>query len=308
MRRKFIRGPEKFRQSGLLVVSAFPMVVVSASAPAESCVWTHWRELIDAAGPYAKLTGWRFVLHDFMALDRPQDPAELRAARARAMPTVVEFGERVRACAAALESAAPSAPPPELVSEFRACQRLVASEAVYNSMLATLRAVGLGDENVGGEVPDEEAMMYHDMSQPMPVVARRLCAHAALMRASPDAADERSRRVRHASFVVEFGLEHGLSELRDETSESTLTDFLQRLGEWQATSPCGVDGPMVASRLLSNLPDGPASRTLREAALAWAEANQGSAIVTGAIVGGVVGVLAASAFVALASARGGRSR
>ena len=35
-----------------------------------------------------------------------------------------------------------------------------------------------------------------------------------------------------ASFITEFGLEHGLPEVRDPTAEAMLSDFLLRVTEW----------------------------------------------------------------------------
>ena len=223
------------------------------------CVWREWAALIEACSEYAALSGWRFVGHDFLNLDSPASSA-VRAAKTRALPTALEYADRVRSCAAAaIVAAAAGEPPPELVSEFQACQRLVASEAVYNSMVATLAAVGLSprrgqDEEAkegdgaaspaaasdagakGGAgaaaVPDEEAMAYHDMTQPIEVaprphtqctartvhppsahcrvrascapqvVARRLSAHVSLMEATPVLRDERQRRLLQASFIV----------------------------------------------------------------------------------------------------------
>ena len=63
------------------------------------------------------------------------------------MPMALEYGDRIRAC---LDACNDGAEPPRLLTEFQACQRLVASEAVYNSMVATVTAVGLGSPGGGG--------------------------------------------------------------------------------------------------------------------------------------------------------------
>ena len=289
-----------------------PMTNVNARAQAAqaaadadaACVWPHWAELVDAARAYATLTGWRFTVADFMSglsEAKPQSE-ETRVAKAEAMPMALEFADRIKACLDAATTAAAGEQPPLLIAEFGACQRLVAAEAVYNSMVATLAAVGLGSDasfnQLPGGVPDEDAMAYQDMTQPIEVVAARLAAHAALMERSPEVRDERRRRLMHASFIVEFGLAHGLPELSDETSEEMLRDFLRRLGEWEGGAAAE---PGAAQALLGAIPEH--QPRLKRTAAQWIDANRGSAFVGGAIVGGIVGVLAASAVVALASSR-----
>lgn len=272
--------------------------------------WAEWRALLVACESYAILTGWRFVLADLMRLDQPSDSDAMRATRERAIPTALEYADRLQACKAALDGGCTQ--PPRLLDEFKACQRLVASEAVYNSMIATISAVGLAEEHKDdgeeGAAPagaPEDAAPYHDMSQPVEVIARRLRAHHARVEASPALAEERRTRLMHASFIVEFGLEHGLPDFRDETSETMLKDFLDRLGEWEGAR----DNETVRALILGAMPPGRAGRGLRAAALGWFERNKDVAIVGGAVVGGVLGVLLASAAVAVASAAArGRSR
>merc|ERR1719473_2178799 len=117
-------------------------------------------------------------------------------------------------------------------------------------MVATIAAVGLGSQlaaeaastatdastsstDKDDDEDDPERFAFHDMTQPVEVIAKRLLAYNAHLEASPEQREERQARLLHASFVVEFGLEHGLPEYRDETSEALLKDFLQRLGEWE---------------------------------------------------------------------------
>jgi len=273
-----------------------------------ACDFAEWSPLLSACEKYATLCGWRFVLAEFMKLDNKHDSDELREAREKAMPMALAFADRVRAVSAACGDGATA---PRLLSEFQACQRLVASEAVYNSMVATIAAVGLGDDDQRAhgdgkaceDEDDEEHYAYQDMSRPIEVVARRLRAHHARLQASGSMHEHRQRRLLHASFVVEFGLEHGLPEIRDATSEETLREFLRRLSEWEGAS--GDD--VVKALVLDSIPPGPAQRSLRTAAGEWFEQNRGAALVGGAIVGGLVGVVVAGAAIAL-SARGGRGR
>lgn len=291
------------------------------------CAFEEWRPLLAACDSYASLTGWRFVLADFMHL-QGRESSDLRAARELAMPLALDFADRVRACAAAV---ADGAAKPRLITEFEACQRIVATEAVYNSMVATVRAVGLSSSAAegasGGGGPgaemlpllggcaslsisaaaseaeeDADSFAYQDMSQPIEVIARRLLAHEARLQAMPAVRDEKQRRALHASFFVEFGLEHGLADKGDATAEHSLREFLERLGEWDG----GKDNDTVRALVLGAIPQGPAERSLRSAALSWFETHKGATLVGGAIVGGVLGLLAASTVVALASSRRGR--
>ena len=74
------------------------MVVVDAF----ECAYPEWSELLEACEEYAILCGWRFVLADFMNLGHPADSAQLRAAKERALPVALSYGDRARACAAEL--------------------------------------------------------------------------------------------------------------------------------------------------------------------------------------------------------------
>jgi len=286
-------------------------MVAHASADKYDTAYVEWRPLLAACEVYAQLSGWRFVRADFMRLESKGESEELRTAREQAMPMALEFADRVASCKQAL---AEGAEPPRLLTEFQVCQRLVATEAVFNSMVATIAAVGL-EEGAGASMrtaldgnnnEDPDRYAFQDMTQPVEVIARRLLAYRELVEGEPSAREERRRRLLQASFVVEFGLEHGLPDFRDRTSEGMLTDFLTRLGEWEG----GRNSATVRALVLDSLPPGPAGKGLREAALDWFENHKTAAIFGGAIVGGLIGVLAASAAVAVASAatRGRSSR
>ena len=170
----------------------------------------------------------------------------------------------------------------------------------------------MGAAGQGGGGEDEvDALSYQDMSQPIHVIARRLHSYDAHLRASAEVWQERQRRLLHASFVVEFGLEHGLSEMRDATSEATLKEFMQRLGEWEGAHEAGT-GEIVRSLVLGHIPAGPAARPLRSAVMDWALENKGHAVLGGAIIGGVLGAVVAGTAIAVTSAlsarRGGAGR
>ena len=131
---------------------------------------------------------------------------------------------------------------------------------------------------------------------PFSVIARRLHNYDARMRAS-DLKGERQRRLLHASFIVEFGLEHGMPELTDATSEDTLKQFLRRLAEWEGAQ----SNELVKSLVLDAIPPGPAQRSLRKATFDFFADSPGTAIVGGIVAGGVIGMLVAGAAVAVAS-------
>lgn len=267
-----------------------------------STAFAEWWPLLAACSEYAHLSGWRFVKGDFMRLDGREAPG-VPEAREKAMPMALEYADRVCACLAAL---AEGAEPPRLLTEFQACQRLIAREAVYNSMLATIAAVGLSDGSqpaADDDDADPERFAFHDMTQPIEVIAQRLLAYNAHVDASPADKREKGERLLHASFIVEFGLEHGMPEFRDRTSEAMLTDFLSRLGEWEG----GRDNEAVRALVLQSIPPGPAGKGLRAAASEWFNAHPKETIIGGAIVGGVLGILVAGAAVALASGAGRRA-
>lgn len=265
--------------------------------------WQEWRALLVACHDYAVISGWRFVNADFMNLSQKRHEKDgLNAARERGLPMALEYADRIRACVEATRS---GAPPPRLVEEFQACQRLVSQEAVYNSMIATVKAIGLGEPAPAAEeasaAEEGDALAFQDMSQPIEVIARRLIAYHTSMQDSPGMLEERQERLLHASFIVEFGLEHGLPEMRDSTSEATLTDFMTRLGEWEGARSSGDTGALVRSLVLGNLPDGPMKPSLRNAVLDWVCDNKALVIGGGVLVGTLLSVVVAGAAIAAAS-------
>jgi len=246
-----------------------------------SSFFPQWDELLAACEEWAISQGWRFSSSAMLQV-HPESPNY--AAQARALPVALEFGDRIRGMQCFADE--------PLLSEFRRCQELVAQEAVHNSMVAPCRALGLWQE----DAPVDEDCAWQDCSQPLEVVARRLQNHAAQVEAA-GLTEKLSRRTRQASFVVEFGLEHGLPPLRDATSEATLCDFLERIKEWDG----GHDNEIVRALVMENLSSTSGSAvppSLREAAADWFQHNQKAAIIGGAIFGGVIGLIAAGAAVA----------
>jgi hypothetical protein len=259
-----------------------------------------WQPLLIACDDYARLSGWRFTLAEFMRMDGEAQRPELHAARIRAMPTALEYADRVTRLVS-------SQVPPEqspLLGEFCACQRLVASEAIYRTMLSTVTALGLTREAVAAQKSDDdgESCAYQDLSVPLEEIARRLhrydSTHAELREA-------RKTRLHAASFIVEFGLEHGLPELKDPTSEAQLTEFLERVREWPGQDEASRD--LVRALVVDSLPEKAGS--LRRTAADWfqSQSNETQWLLGGAAVAGVAGLLiAGAAIVAKGAARAKR--
>lgn len=80
-------------------------------------------------------------------------------------------------------------------------------------------AARAGQSGREGAEPEELSCEYQDTSQPLPTIAARLSNHLAALARHPAAAAQRRERVLHASFVTDFGLEHGLPEAADATSQ-----------------------------------------------------------------------------------------
>jgi hypothetical protein len=150
-----------------------------------------WAELLEALEPYAQLSGFRFVLNDFMRMDDPKPSPELQAAQERAMPHVLDMGERL----ANIMGSGGSADTP-LIQEFELCQRKVAREAVYKTIIATCRALGIYDTVPAADENAEDAgsCAFQDLSQPLEVVVRRLKNFEKQLDAVPGAREERERR------------------------------------------------------------------------------------------------------------------
>lgn len=260
-----------------------------------ACHFTNWADLITACNVYATLSGWRFVKSEFMNLEAPQVSREMHQARLDAMPMVLDFADRVG------EASADS----ELIAEFIHCQKIVATAAVFNSMVATCKALALPgfDEDTcvkSADNSDDDAdCSYQDVSQPLEVIADRILNYLSLLDANEELRSVRNARLMQASFITEFGLEHNLPEYRDTTAEGILTEFLQRVAEWGGRDAASED--IVRSMVLEEIPRG--QRSLRNAALKWFDENRRTAMIGGMLLGGAVGVALAGAAVIVARGR-----
>jgi len=238
--------------------------------------------LLQACTPFAKLTGGRYTRELFD--DIRGDDCFGDSVRMAAMPVVVEFTEKIARGGATLES---------LLQEFRVAATMVLREAVFVSMCATCRSLELWPAKAGLS-PDD--MTYQDMSDPLECIAQRLYNYVQVL-AQGGEDKLQKRKMRAASFVVEFGVAHGIAETPcDAVAERMLMEFLKRVKEWgervQKTElkPC-----------LEPLP--PSMR--QKAELWWKENWKGVFLGAGIVLG--AGLIGAALAVASAGSNGGYS-
>lgn len=150
-----------------------------------------WRELLDALEPYAQITGWRFVLSDFMNLDGPKPHPRLLETQEAAMPVALDFGDRLKnVMASGIGNESP------LIQEYELAQRKVSREAVHKTILATSRSLGIYEKDgpASAEDDDGDSCAFEDLSQPLTVIVRRLKNFEKQLDAVPGAREEREKR------------------------------------------------------------------------------------------------------------------
>jgi hypothetical protein len=188
----------------------------------------HFAKLLHACGPFAAISGGRYtstLFHDFSTGDD-------RAVEARvpALPVVADYICQISEAETS----------ETLLAEFRIAERMALREAVFVSMVSTCRSVELWPARADVAVDD---ITYQDMSAHFDVIAQRLYN---FVKARSDAGEDNvhKQRMIAASFIVEFGREHGLQPGEpDEVVEKMLFDFLERAREWgenanQEVLPC----------------------------------------------------------------------
>ena len=264
-----------------------------------ACTFSNWANLVDACQDYAQKSGWRFNRVEFMRLDGPQPNAALHEARLRAMPAVLEYGQRLQSAAEVGSSES------ELLQEFLCCQKLVSSEAVLNAIISICKALELpgfdGKATAGRGSGSGFDVAYHDMTAPLEVIARRLRNHLAMIDANEEARERRNARVLQASFITEFGLEHGLPEVRDPTAEAMLSDFLLRVTEWGRRDRASAER-VKSLNLEGQVPPGRTHAATRAVLSRWVEQNQREVLIGGAVA--VAGLaVGAALFAGLAKGR-----
>mmetsp|Transcript_18298 Transcript_18298/g.29327 ORF Transcript_18298/g.29327 Transcript_18298/m.29327 type:complete len:303 (-) Transcript_18298:81-989(-) len=200
----------------------------ACSVVMDAKAFPHFARLLDACGAFAAITGGRYtsaIFHDFsIGGDRGVE------ARKPALPVVAEY-----ICQISEADASSS-----LLAEFRIAEKMVLREAVFVSMVATCRSVELWPAKADIAIDDTT---YQDMSETLDVIAQRLFN---FVKARSDADEENmhQQRMFAASFVVEFGREHGFQPGEpDLLAETMLFEFLARVRDWgqnerQEVQPC----------------------------------------------------------------------
>ena len=182
---------------------------VSSFADVAPRYFEHWHDLLDACTDYARASGWRYTPVDFMReLDVGGAERAGVACRAASTTVVLDWAERVAAVAREQTEGAAECDLGEwaqrLLEEFRLCERLVAQEAVFNSMLSTCRALGLCKPNAAistaaagsmvGSLAGVDGCAWQDMSVSLEHVARRLDNFVLMIEREPRIKAQRSDR------------------------------------------------------------------------------------------------------------------
>lgn len=231
----------------------------------------NFAELLDACAAFACLSGARYTQTMFQNIQG--DDSDGDRVRMAAMPVVVSYASRISDGCWDL-----------LLPDFRVAERWVVREGVFRSMVATCRSLELWPAKAKLAADD---MTYQDISEPLESIAQRLY-NFSRCRAEAEEEEKNNERSLAATFVTEFGREHGLQPgPGDPPSESMLFGFLERVKEWGERRNLSDVRPQ-----LEMLPIG-----LREKAEDWWKQNwKKVAIGTGVLVAGaaVAGILFAA--------------
>lgn len=237
--------------------------------------------LLDACAKFAELSGGRYTRAMFS--DLRGDDCKADRARVEAMPTVADFAERI-------SSGSDSA---SLQDELHVAERMVLREAVFTSMMSTCRSLDLWPSRAA---VDAEDITYQDMSEPLEHVSQRLYNFVRLRRTMGEEGPHWSRMLA-ATFIVEFGREHGLQPSEpDPMSQRMLMEFLVCVKEWGQR----MKKQEVCLQLDEALPP-----SLRDQAQKWWKDNWKSVAVGGAAL--VAGAALLGIGMALASSIGKRT-
>jgi len=186
-----------------------------------------------------------------------------------AAPTVAEF--------TALLAASKGKGNCEFLRDFRAAETMMVREGVFMAMTATCRSLDLWPAGAVGIDPED--ITYHDTSEPLEHIAQRLF-NFVKCRAATDEEELHQQRMLAASFVVEFGREHGLPPgPPDAAAERMLMEFLEKVKAWGERS-----GKRDLTPCLESL-----SPSLKKQAENWWKANwRGVVLGAGLLAAGAV--------------------
>jgi len=208
--------------------------VASAAQPLimDPAPFPRFAKLLEACDSFAALTGGRYTRELFQ--DVRGDGSKGDEARSKARPVVEEFANQI----------AQGKCENSLLPEFRVAEKMILREAVFVSMVATCRSLGLWPANADVGRDD---ITYQDVSEPLDRIAQRLYNFTTLRKEAGEEQMNKSR-MHAASFVVEFGREHGLRPGDpDAVSENMLFGFLQGVKEWGESTNCSDLKPCLES-------------------------------------------------------------
>merc|ERR1711998_90102 len=216
-----------------------------------------WEPLLRACDAYAKESGWRYSHSDLMSL-RGDDSTHDRV-RIQAMPVALDLIEDLQHSFSTSEQS-------PLRQGFEEAEKLVNAEAVYNSMLATCKAL----EVDAPSCPQSAGCTCDnlDLSLPFESIAQRLYCQERARLADPQARQKDVRRLGQASFIVDFGLAHGLPSGADPQAERLIQEFLGRAKKWCREH--GQQGACVRGVVLEQLKE---REQLHQSASSWLQDN-----------------------------------
>lgn len=250
-------------------------MAVAVNAPKlrmDSTPFPNFAQLLEACAAFASLSGARYTQAMFQNIQG--DDSDGDRARIDAMPVVASYASRISDGFLDL-----------LLPDFRVAERWVVREGVFRSMVATCRSLDLWPARARLQKDDTT---YQDVSEPLEHIAQRLYNFSHCRAEAGEEATNNERSLA-ATFVTEFGREHGLRPgPGDQPSENMLFGFLERVKEWGERRRISEVQPQ-----LELLP-----ADLREKAEDWWKKNWKTvAIGTGVLVAGaaVAGMLFAAA-------------
>lgn len=222
----------------------------------------HFNPLLEACTPFARQTGCRYTIA--LAQDIRGDGSEHDESRLAAAPMISEFAARLKA------------PTKGIIEDFSRAEKIVMREAVFKSLCSTCQSVDLWPPTSTKILPDDRA--YEDTTAPLEDVAQRLY-NFVQWRKSEGQQEVHQRRALAASFVLEFGLEHGLEKGEpDEDSERMLMQFLEQVRDYGEREEMDELKPSFDDEL---------PLSVREQAEQWWQANwRGVAVGVGVVAAG----------------------
>eukprot|EP00406_Dinophysis_acuminata_P064398 CAMPEP_0179286692 /NCGR_PEP_ID=MMETSP0797-20121207/39877_1 /TAXON_ID=47934 /ORGANISM="Dinophysis acuminata, Strain DAEP01" /LENGTH=216 /DNA_ID=CAMNT_0020995593 /DNA_START=66 /DNA_END=712 /DNA_ORIENTATION=- len=194
----------------------------------------HFTPLLHVSRAYTRLSGFRFHGRSFECIStdaydghsqelQEEQEDELIAAKLAALPAVREFEGRLQSGEA------------ELLEEVDRAFRLVMTESVRNSMIATCKELGMFPPSPPPSGVEDEDCSYEDVSARFEVVAQRLYNDQARRCCSGDLGGRLVRRALTASFIVDFAAASGVpAPAMPEALHLMLQEFLARAAEWAA--------------------------------------------------------------------------